>query len=190
MGRRAWPTWAMVLLGGVCLILGMAINGNIGTSSASTGQAGYKLPPASSAAASAGSSTATTATGGTTATTGAGGTTATTGAGGTTAAGGSTATTGAGGTTATTVAPGPPTVLIPATQGGARPQLKAAGRVPSPRPMGPVGSCGAGRARGAGRAAPLFQSRRSPGGRARGPPKAVASGRRSPQWPVAGPRPA
>ena len=92
VGRRAWPTWAMVLLGGVCLILGMAINGNIGTSSASTGQAGYKLPPASSAAASAGSSTATTATGGTT------------------------ATTGAGGTTATTVAPGPPTVLIPATQ--------------------------------------------------------------------------
>jgi len=115
VGRRAWPTWAMVLLGAACLVLGMAINGNVGTSSASTGQGGYKLPPA----AGAGGSTATTVAGGTTATTAASGSTATSAAGGSTAtsaASGSTATSAAGGSTATTVAPGPPTVLIPATQ--------------------------------------------------------------------------
>jgi len=100
VGRRSWPTWSLVLLGLVCLVVGMAINGNVGTSSASTAQSGYKLPPAAGSA--------------TTTTTAAGGSTATS----TTAAGGSTATstTAAGGSTATTVAPGPPTVLIPATQ--------------------------------------------------------------------------
>ncbi len=108
VGRRAWPTWAMVLLGVVCLVLGMAINGKVGTSSASTNQATYKLPPA---AGSPGATTTTTTGGSSTSTTTAGGSSTST-----TTAGGSTATTTAGGSTATTVAPGPPTVLIPATQ--------------------------------------------------------------------------
>jgi hypothetical protein len=62
-GRRSWKTWHLVTACIVAIVIGMAINGNVGSASGSSASAGgggggYKLPPPSS-----GGSTATTAAG-------------------------------------------------------------------------------------------------------------------------------
>ena len=106
VGRRAWPTWAMVLAVAVALVAGMWINGATGTATASSGKAGYSLPPPAGApaAAAAGSKG------------GAPSTPSTTSVGSSPPTTAAPAATAGPAATASTVAPGPPTVLIPATQ--------------------------------------------------------------------------
>jgi hypothetical protein len=119
--RRTWKSWQLVSAVILAAVIGMAINGNLGSAtgtSAASGGGGYKLPPPNSSTASTtGGSATKSATGAGTATT----TTTAAGATSSTVAGSSSTTLPANGATQSTAsttpaAVGPATILVPEVQ--------------------------------------------------------------------------